>query len=410
MSLTHVSTGSTVYASDFLAIRNQTASVLTDLYGYSNLESAQVFSGNAIRAEDWIHLYNDINRCWVHQTGTSFSAVVPQTGTNVLTAAFVNTLIDKANGVQTWYKNTVPSQQISSTVTFNTSLITDTPLDYAVAYTWFDNSDMNHFFNLGGKVTFNFTNTYLTTATNNSAIRTLLTQFNGSDVSYDNRRYPGSYTTSTTVSNNTLTVAYSSITNSSINATVHLGPAAGAQTDIGISVRDIYYASTASILAPLPAVGAGSLTIKRLSVDPIDVYSCQAGTTTTSKTVTVRNVGNSTLTVSTIYFNSKGSVHHVNLSGDFGGSADLTGEPLIPNYILNQTYNVPVANQSIAPAQSRTFTLAYTGLSVGTQTNSFTIVSDNDRGNVVSYTTITVQAAKFNFDLSPLTEIGRAHV
>jgi hypothetical protein len=411
MSLTHVSTGSVVYASDFTAIRNQTVSVITDLYGFNNLESAAVYTGNTIQGEDWLHLYYDINRCWIHQTGTAIQTVLPQTGTSVLTAAFVNKLVDYANGIKTWYKNTVPGQQSSSTISTSTVIVAGANPDYTVTYSWLNNSDMNHFFNLGGRLAFNIKNSAAATNTNEVSLVGMLPAITTS--SYTNLYYPSSHTYSYSSGTNSITLAYATGT-SAITATVSIS--AGATVNLSISTSATVYYSTGStqatdfyfgIPAARPSVtsssGGGTVVkYKRLSVDPLTAFNCQAGTTTTSQIVTVRNVGNSTLTVSAIYFNSIGSVHHVNLSGDFGGPADFTGEPLIPKYILNQTYSVPLANQQINPGQNRTFTIAYTGLRAGTQTNQFTLVSDNDLGAVTTYTTVNVQTAKFNFDLSPL--------
>lgn len=154
-------------------LQNKVYNALFDLMGTTStgygatLIANPVVPGDLIRADNWDNLRVDIERCLIHQTGTSTNDVyIANTGTLAEFSVPARMYTD----IQYLQKNvgTVDPSQLE-TFTHNTRRVSDavwTSTNYsstvtmlagqgyitAVNWSWFYESQLNYFFNLGGKM------------------------------------------------------------------------------------------------------------------------------------------------------------------------------------------------------------------------------------------------------------------
>ena len=405
-----------VFAEFYNTIKNQIEGILTDGYGFNGLTSVDRVAGQSITTAEWQLLVNDFQKIQVHQTGTIFDSsifdsIVPSVDAiNEFTAA-VNTAFANSSTVAT-------SQLGTSSLTSSTRSIawTGADLEHWIQITWPSSTAMRQFFNLG------------------SRLRSDLS-YTGSDGDWqsyidqaDSRLANGSYGWSEYTKTNTLLYAQGSGTSyiwtstlavlagnplgkhiklsasrssSSITYKLHLDHTGGA---VSLYPRhDFYYQYSrgdvavdgfTGVLAPLPSTVVVTKNFDDDSVIPSEPpratkiisasidsasFTFNQDSTSTSRTITVVNSGNSSVSVSGITYTANGVTAIPNYSGLWGGSAST----------------------SIPSGATRTFSLAYTSNQQGSYTNNLTIASDNDSGAITIVTNQTVQGPDYYYTVSP---------
>jgi hypothetical protein len=420
MAITTVTTNSIVTAAQYNEIQSDVAGVIT---GYYKLDVAQmrsntVSSGATVNVADWQELYDDLSRAMAHQTNTRVSA----TTSTWLTATYVNAIISATNFI---VANTAtlhsPAQLGLATLstgardTFTATDWTST-LTHTVTYDWFDGTDndisIQQFFRLGGRLVMQPAYVRITGATTTlerawmghidwmrDQLQLPVNQFSLSDYNKLGISRAISLTTSTLVGGlpevMTMRMAVSGFTNQQVTATMTLAHA-GTAIRLDVYNTATYYYSRGdadqviqglaatqpeltSVLGFGDASPFSSSTSKILSINsPVGGFSWRAYESSTATTITLRNTGNSSLTISGITFTNNGDV------------------VAIPDYSGIGSFPV------VMPPRSTTqFDLTYSGITVGTWQNSFTVASNNTAGPYTVRFTQVVSTATFRTSLSP---------
>lgn len=184
------SVGSIIYGSDYNAVRVKVDGILgtgsyysgpQNGYGYNQtVSSALVNPGDIITATQWNNLVADLNKCYIHQTGSSFPGYTTLSGT--ITYANLTALDNIAN--------TIVSNRVSiGSNQFTQSLLrTDTrsvawgsgtsSISSVLTVTWASTNDMWYFFNQGGSFKFQGIPPSGSTTAQDISWGTLMTNFN----------------------------------------------------------------------------------------------------------------------------------------------------------------------------------------------------------------------------------------
>lgn len=401
--------GQTILASHYNTIRTRIYNVLGPVstgYGYTgDTPSVPVIVGNTPTADEWLKLYNEVNRCIVHQTNASLSlpvGITPPAVGGIIYASFVNTLDSYSTTAET-NKATVAAGQLLSSTSNGSSTRTSvwgSDITHEVTYTWASNLDTQYFFNLGGRIELSLSYANSTGSADDltwiSLINTANSVFSNAGKYYSLSNYTSGsalvYIAASSGSNN-IRVTFSRASLTQIKAKVEL-LTSGTTINLDVTCTATYYYSRGDlggIASPRPAAQVtldlqtgGAVTPIVLPTRKISIpttpspYTFYSGQTSSDQTFTISNLGNSLLSISDITYTTNG---------------DVTP---IPVYSWGAT---PVT--TIAAGANKTFTLAYSGNTEGTYNNSFTIISDNDSGPFAKATSQVITTPPFDFTLSP---------
>jgi hypothetical protein len=389
MSFTHVSITEIVSTTTYNTIQNTIHGALV-LYGSDPTGGQITNSGGIIHnAGEWLPLYNDINRCTIHQTGNP----LPVPFSNTCTAYFVNLLGDAADlSANTNIYNVGSGQLLQVTTSSQRTLSWDnaSTVHHTTTYNWRNDSIANYFFNLGGRITASLSYLAGSYAGQNAAWVTLINNsvplLTGYKIDRQNR-YDSTFTR--TEGTNTITVTFTrnSLSSYTINIAILT---TGGQVSLPITGLVSHYISRGDlggIGAPEPVYlntvtfdgSSGSAgPYKSLYVSPTslnDFVFSTDGTGATAQTITLSNYGNIDVTVLAITPTLTGGVvAHVDTAG-LGNFKLLAGNP----------------------GPSKSFTLYYTGANAGSYSNYVYIDSNADNSRV----TINTRQIISGFILTP---------
>lgn len=400
-----VTVGELISQTHYNTIQSKVESVLgpnTLGYGDSGVTSVPVAADITITALQWSRLYNDLNRCYIHQTGASVSGTVAPLSGNIILASFVNSLEVIANTV-TANKTTVhPSQLLTSSVNgiSNRTESWGTDIQHSATHTWGSAARARYFFNLGGKIAVS-----LSYAGSTGAALDLIWVALVNNVS--NQLVNSVYSLNMYITGNPVVLA--SAVNGVHSITVTVTKVSGTQleTDVLLATSglgntinlNIY--STISYSYSIGTTGgvptperpqvistsylgdAGDITpsltrILTYSPSPVPTFGSSAGDYSSPQTITLTNVGNTSLTIT-------------------GLSTSLS--PGIPPLINSTSWSTLPAN--IAAGGNATFVISYIGLTQGSFNTTIVIQSNADGGTLVIPVSHVVSAPVFNFSLSP---------
>ena len=153
------SVGSIIYGSDYNAVRVKVDGILgtgayyagpTNGYGYNQtVASALVNPNDVITAAQWNNLANDLNKCYLHQTGTNFPGYTTISGQ--ITYANLTTLDGIANTIVSNRLNIGSNQFTQSLLRTDTrSAAWSTSISTGIRLDWSSTNNMWYFFNQGG--------------------------------------------------------------------------------------------------------------------------------------------------------------------------------------------------------------------------------------------------------------------
>jgi hypothetical protein len=402
-----VASGQTILASHYNAIRTKIYNVIGPVstgYGYTGASpSLPVIVNDTVLAADWLKLLDEVNRCIVHQTNANITfspgITLPAVGQPVY-ATFVNALETQATIAETNRTVMAAGQALSSSANASSTRTGTWGSDivHEVTYTWPDADSAQYFFNLGGRIEMNVSYSGSTGSPGDLLWISIINALNAAPrTNYGITHYSTGATLisgTATSGANSATIRYTRPALNQVRARVEFVNASNV-TDLNVTcVGAIFYsrgdlggiaATPPSAQVTIDLQSGGAVTppapaVTRILSIPttISAYSFQTGAVSASQTITLSNLGNTELEISDITFTSNGGVTSV------------------PGYSWGPT---PVT--TINSGSSKTFTLAYTGNSVGSFNNSFTVLSNNDAGAVSRTTSQTVSAAPFDFTLSP---------
>jgi hypothetical protein len=381
MSFTHVSITEFISTSTYNTIQNTIAGALS-LYGSDPTGGQITLGGNIVHsAGEWLPLYNDINRCVVHQTGGE----LPVAFSNTCTAYFVNLLGDSAylaanNNVY----NVASSQLLEVTTSSQRTLSWDnaSTVHHTTTYDWRDTSKADYFFNLGGKITASISYLAGSYVGQNAAWVTLINNSVTNLLNYKiDRLNRNTVTYTRTEGVNTLTVTFTR--NSAKSYTVNIAiSTTGGQVTLPITGSVSHYISRGDlggIGAPEPLYqntvtfdgSSGSAgPYKSLYVSPTtlnDFIFSTDGSGATAQTITLSNYGNIDISVSAITPTLTGGVvAHIDTSG---------------------LGTFPVTLTAGIPGPSKSFTVYYTGANAGSYSNYIYVDSNADNARATIKTT-----------------------
>lgn len=175
----------TIGANNFDTMQQAASGIAQLLYNLYNTTpySSPVVAGQPILASDWTNLYNDIERCYIHQHGAGQVDIpIATAGTKVL-ALTTASLMPKITSLISNF-TAVGINQLNAVSVFYTTATTTSTVG-GLNFTWPDVASANAFFNLGGyiKSTFNdsvFTLTNYSASTFNVVTGTIQTITGGS--------------------------------------------------------------------------------------------------------------------------------------------------------------------------------------------------------------------------------------
>lgn len=412
MPLTPVTTSTSVYAVAPVSQTgyNEIRALLVDIlgtgsngYGYQSIPTTALTNTNVISALQWSNFISNASLIYQHLNNSlpSFSDT-PAANTTVK-ASFANQLISLLNTAESQRYNKPPAGQISSvtqasqwTVNAPTRLTWGALIEHEITLTWSSANNAAYFFNLGGVLSF--------------ALTYPSEPFNPGDLEWkslidDNAVNMAAFTYSRTdylagnknqvwtdvLTGNTITLTVTKVSGQVIKMLLSLSNTS-LTTDLAVTNTFKYEYSTGAITAPQPVVtvqkSLGDTTTpifvptRILAVTTPSAYSWQTGATSTAQTINITNNGNTMVTVTSITFTNASGITQV---------TDFTGLGGTTNFTLNAS-------------QTKSFTLAYTGSTIGGPYNSsFTVNSNNDSGPITVATVQNITAIPFAVTVIPST-------
>lgn len=385
-----------IRAVDYNDIRSLTEEILgigETGYGYQGIKSLATATTRAIvRWREWSNLLDDVNVITAHQTGEFFT----YTTASSVTAEFVNQLVTNLNQAEPNRYLLPPQNTTGTTSSVWTSTYTvdwGTEISTTATFTWPEGFNINYFFNLGGRISFELD--YLPSAPSEenlgwqhfiNANQSLINDF-----VYDIDNFSsGSINTSTTSVTGTISLSVVKA-NNTLTCSIELANDLVGAVDLQVRGTVLYTYSDSILKAPLPreidlkAFNTGTFTpvilptkILRLIATP-NTYNWNVPNSSTVRTITLQNIGNQPVSVSTITFVDNANVDR----------------------IVNGVINGTIGALTVSTTTPYTFSLAYTGTTVGNFESSFTVNSDNDAGAITTSTIQIVSEEPFNFTISP---------
>lgn len=412
MTLSAATTSTTIYATapGGQAGYNNIRSLIQDVlgtastgYGYLSIPSSAVGTDQLIAASDWINFTDSLSRIYRHQNTSSYSFTNLPTSGNIITTNFVNqcvVLINDATGAKRYARPPDPTQRSTydSASEWTESLPTrpdwGAGIEHEITLTWSSTDSARYFFNLGGRLSaaLSYAPGPYTPADLEWVNWIDATAEDVEDFIYTRSDYVSggvkavSYPDPDT--GDTITITYTKVSNSVIKMSVLLNPTL--TTTLEVTNTFTYEYSVGAINAPQPVVTLDQalgdsytpivVPTKILSVSTPSAYSWVTGATSAAQTISITNNGNSMATVSSITFSNAAGVTEVTNFAGLGGTT---------NFTLN-------------PSQTKTFTLAYTGSTVGgPYASSFTVNSNNDAGPITVLTNQTINNTPFSITVTP---------
>jgi hypothetical protein len=318
-------------------------------------------------------------------------------------ASFANQLISLLNTAETQRYNKPPVGQISSvtqasqwTVSAPSRLTWGALIEHEITLTWSSANNAGYFFNLGGVLSFSLT--YPTEPFNPGDLEwKSLIDTNASAMAaftYSRADYLAgnkNQVWTDILTGNTITITITKVSGQVVKMLLGLSNTS-LTTDLAVTNTFKYEYSTGAITAPQPVVtvqkSLGDTTTpifvptRILSVSSPSAYSWQTGAVSAAQTINVTNNGNTAIAVTSITFTNASGVTQV---------TDFTGLGGTTNFSLN-------------PSQTKSFTLAYTGSTIGGPYNSsFTVNSNNDSGPITVSTVQNITAVPFAVSVIPST-------
>lgn len=399
-----ITTATIITADSYNTIQGNVSSVLRDYYKYPS-ESIQINEGMRIDDEHWLKLYRDINRCRVHQTGQAMDVTgitLPSQG-EVVKANFCN-LLDQTSFQIGQNKDLIHSSQISEETTIDTRVSSWMTTIRTVAYfTWTDSDAAISYFNLGGKINVNLSYS----GSDGSGWITRIQNANfdlttNSNNFFDRDKYV--YDEAVTYNNNSIAVTINRLSSSQIKVEVIFTPLNSSTINVLpiVTIRsnrskDNYLTNT--------SLAAG---VNSPSPQPLITVSMETGGEVQQPTVPIRNlkITPSSLTFNTdtdsestpqaITLTNLGGTSILNITDIYSTSNGVTARFVFYPEIFT---DFPIL---IAPDESFSFEVAYSGSTVGNFNNSIIFVSNDSIATTsnIPVTTVVTQAP-FNFTLSP---------
>lgn len=313
-------TGSQVTSTGYNSILTTVTSVLTNFYGVTTYTSS-VARPSTIKATDWQHLYNDIDRAYVHQTGNHLPFPSIQQG-NKLRTSFANSLTNYASTILTNENNVHASQLVLDPIvrTSARSATWNSEIIHMIQYSWNSDTDAQHFFNQGGYIqpTVDVSLLDNSTTTNTNWINLINDVKNDAafqSYKYNRAAYNGSLANyAKTETAGSISTIFTKVNGYTIQAQVNFSPAHLNDyiTVFPTASLNEYYSTDASggTLAPKPAAQliepldvGGSLTYSILGFTPVSTVNINQYTTQTF-TITINNSGTGNLNLSSFSFTS----------------------------------------------------------------------------------------------------------
>lgn len=424
-----ISSQTLITATLYNDIRNEIKSLVETAYGSTLVYSTPISQGLNITAEYWDNLILDFQRLSVHQLGSPTTIQDEPLVGEVITRVFGQDLIDNVNTAYT-NSTTVAANQLAlvTTQSSTSSFITGVSQTSMTAVLSYNPSSvaLKQYFNLGGKVNYRIGSVLPSSP---SIIQTrfheLLVAANAvtSASPYDWDQYQnqnntlyltsaGTWTSvlSNVIVNGTGTVRLTAIKNVSLPGTVSISYNLELLKPIGVNVlltitgtaTSFYSISTPVEGIPgiagappsfyrsrewsnvLPPPEPTPRVILTPSVSNL-FYTFSATTVSASQSIGITNNGNTTATISSIEYQNASSIKQV-ATYTIGGYGSVT------------------SSTTVAPGITRSFSLAYTGTSVGVFGSSVILKSNDSRGDVIIATQQTVTTAPtqpFTFTLTP---------
>ena len=392
MPITTVNTNQTIATAKYNEIQAAIASVFT-YYGVTPSSVPLSVSGNSITANNqWTPLFNDVDKCIVHQTGASIiGASAPALG-ELASAVYTNKIIDAVNAAET-NKDTVYSTQLTTTPSSSTrtsNFGTGTAIRHTVRYVWVDSASLLGFLRLGGRLEFDLVWGSTSPAIDSDLNQLLANAFIASNVSTyqisNSNLTPAAYTE--TIGSHTLTVTFTKPDSktyvvdiailSSVLITVSSGGITGTVNCINSSGAIVGPEVAATITTTFEGSAGTATSTRNLVVSPTSLsFAFSTGVPSTAQTVTLTNSGNSGILISAISATTAGGV-------SYSPIYSWTGDSIF-------------AATTINAGASRTFTVACSGILAGTHNNSITITTNGSPSTI----TIPVTQVVTGFSLSP---------
>lgn len=403
--ISQISTATTISASLYNSIQSNVKYVLEDLYGGSAL-SFPVTNTTVIKPDYWTNLMYDANRCLVHQTGLEQGlyspSVVPTTNSKIY-ASYVNAIITATNYI---YNHTsthalnqigVATDGAGAAVSSRTGTWGST-VTHHVSYTWANAVEAQNFFNLGG---FLFSQQGCTPAsaapgTTDTQWVSMVQWINAEAAKVGNQFTATNYYNGTPISITTSATAFDTLELdfNKVSSTVVTMDAKymhiGYQADLDITSTATYAysigtTSPAGVASPRPQAQSTSFLgdagayvpypTKVLTVSAVSSFDLYRNKPSPSQTITIGNAGTVPLTITGITYTTNGGV-----------TPHASG------------ITFPI---TLASGFSVDLTLYYTATAEGTFANSFTIVSNNDRGDITVKTSQVVIPPLYEISISP---------
>jgi hypothetical protein len=173
----NVASGPTVIGSaNYDGMQQATSGIAQVLYNLYNTTpySTPVTSGQLIKATDWTNLYDDMERCYIHQHGPG--NVDDRTAFikgKLVEAASTASLMPKIASLINNYTSVAPGQLTTYAVSLTTATTTSTIGGYS--FSWPDDASAQAFFNLGGYIESDFDNSVFTLTNYSKTIFTVVT-------------------------------------------------------------------------------------------------------------------------------------------------------------------------------------------------------------------------------------------
>lgn len=259
-------TNTLITAADFNDLELSSTILVSDLYGSYNL-SDQVQVGDLIEATGWDAIYDDMLRCFIHQSGSNDIGFIRPDKGSLVSLGQLDAMKDVINTLTNSYLVAHPSQIVLDTdgvVSASTSTLKKTTLN--VSFAWSDKDQATYFFNLGGYVKGVMYNT--STQAQISTVFTATNYFNSINAVV---------TSTAAVSTGTGTIRISNISGSpgsTVVAAFEVTTSSGNVPSFMAFTATDYYSTdiTGGVLAPRPLVQLSDGFLTTAPLAPVTVY------------------------------------------------------------------------------------------------------------------------------------------
>lgn len=392
-----------IKAADANAIRNVILNLLNQTdntaYGVPAKSTAATADIQVATADHWLRLYNDVNSCYKHRSGTSIPGVLAPNSDNLITAAAINLIYEAAvDCVNTPYVVHPSQLELTEESEVFTAVVPwDNSAAYAYTWTWDTVLSAQWHFNLGGKHSFDLS----VSSGTGSAADLALQQAVTASLSTINQEYEKaawdasplqifSHTETTTVGDITIAVTYNkSVDGTTLTGTVQVTTPVGVSFNAALTGNFKTYRSFDALSATKPVTNE----LTKILTGPAGGYNFTLNAGSRSELITVQLNNDSpteSIVISNITATNAGATGFVvAATTDFSVSSAI----------------VPVSLPLTVPAQGSVnvkvfYTRAVESVEgIGEFDNSIIVTSNSDLGVVSIPVTVTVTAPAFDFSL-----------